>query len=534
MSKSVIPILITLATLTSTAAASEVAGLYGKTMPRHASVNVPTQVHLRASMNLAGENLLLCLDPTQNYLPLRSINVDPQAENLLASYDGCLPRHDLGRWWDAMLRLEATTGFVIPAHIEGAALENLHRYFDNQFHVLRHPGRPDDGFDHHSFRENLLALNALVRFRNSAWARQKGEAMVDAILSGATPLPFPNHVLSGRMIEAVVWFYEATGHAGALELADRLARAHLDDVTRADGSMTLEKGHMHSYLNTLRGLLLFGELTGQRHYIDRVAVTYDKTLRKRIFRSGFMPHDIGGDKGETSSPGDVAQIALWLATRHGYTELFDDVERIVRARILPSQVTEPVRLKPREETSDDKHRDLETRILGGYGGCHRQPHGWKIVTTDVTAADIHTLVDIHDHIAVVDESGIRVNFHFDYEDASIRMESDRRETARVELEPRAKKNLLVRIPRWVPPDSVSITVDGTAYEAKRVGDFVLVSRDVLPAPVVMTYALPVRVEKESIAGVDYEFWWRGDEVLGVRPNDGPLPFYPTYVPNAGQ
>jgi hypothetical protein len=50
----------------------------------------------------------------------------------------------------------------------------------------------------------------------------------------------------------------------------------------------------------------------------------------------------------------------------------------------------------------------------------------------------------------------------------------------------------------------------------------------------MTYALPVRVEKESIAGVDYEFWWRGDEVLGVRPNDGPLPFYPTYVPNAGQ
>lgn len=514
--------------------ATEIFGLYGKTMPEEARVDMKTRVDLRASMDFAGENLLLCLDPGQNYLPLRAINFDRQGEDLVASYDGCLPRHDMGRWWDAMLRLEAATGFVLPADIEGASLKTLYRFFDNPLHVLRHPDQPNQGLDHHSFRENLLALNALVRFRKSTWALQKGQAMVDAILAGTTPLPHPNHVLSGRMIEALVWFYEASGHAPSLELADRLARSHLDDVTREDGSMTHEKGHMHSYLNTLRGLLLFGETTGQHKYIDRVALTYAENLRSLILPSGFIPHDINGTLGETSSPGDIAQIALWLATRHGYSELFDDVERIVRARILPSQVTEPVRLKPRENTGEEKYRDLETRILGGYGGCHRQPHGWKTVTTDVTAADIHTLVDIYKHIAVHSEPEIVVHFHFDYEDEWIRIKSVRQEVARVVIEPGVTKNLRLRVPRWTPADSVHVEVNGAELKAPRIGDYVLIPKEKLPGRVVLTYELPVRVETENVAGTDYQLLWRGDEVLGVSPNEVELPFYPTYVPKPGR
>ena len=530
-------------------------GIYGLPFPKQGRIDMKTHADLKGSMELAGQNLIDGLNPYDNYLPLRAINMDPKGDFVYASYDGCLPRHDLGRWWDAMLRLEDATGFEIPAHIEGAMLRNLYRYFDNEFHVLRNPGREDEGFDFHSFRENLLALNALVRFRNSAWARQKGHLMVQEILDGRTPLPFPNHVLSGRMIEAVVWFYEATGDPAALKLADRLAKAHLEDVTRPDGGKVLSEGHTHSYLNTLRGLLLYGELTDQQEYIERVAITYRNAVQTMITRSGFTAHDIEGHQGETGSTGDVAQLALWLATRHGYTEFFDDVERIVRARLLPSQVIECPKLTPRKADKDyqgtllmpyggsaegkvggkllpDTYRDLEKRAIGAYGGCHRLPHAWKIPTQDVTAANIHTLVDIYQHIATRDAGGIRVRFHFDYDDDTINISSTRNQTARVVISPKVVDNLWLRIPRWTPKASVKIAIDGKETDISMVGDYAFLSKDLLPGTIVLTYALPVEIETESIAGVDYQLLWRGDEVMGITPNDFILPFYPTYVPDA--
>ena len=64
---------------------------------------------LRQSMELAGQNMLQVLDPARGYAPS----------------PGYCPVHNTGRWWDAMLRLEAATGFVIPGHLEGAMWVNL-------------------------------------------------------------------------------------------------------------------------------------------------------------------------------------------------------------------------------------------------------------------------------------------------------------------------------------------------------------------------------------------------------------------------
>ncbi|MGC8738369.1 MAG: hypothetical protein ACP5UA_06935 [Candidatus Hydrogenedens sp.] len=38
------------------------------------------------------------------------------------------PAHNLGRWLDAMLRLESATGFKIPHKLESACINNLHRF----------------------------------------------------------------------------------------------------------------------------------------------------------------------------------------------------------------------------------------------------------------------------------------------------------------------------------------------------------------------------------------------------------------------
>ena len=306
------------------------------------------------------------------------------------------------------------------------------------------PDRPDPVIDQHSYREHLLALNGLIQRRDSAWAREKSAQMIGAILAGRTPHKYPDHILSGRFIEALIRNYEITGNPDALRLAKRYAESHIDNVTAEDGEIPLEKGHTHSYLGTLRGLLLYGEISKQQRYVDRVLKTYQNGVTEKLIKkTGFTSHEIETQNGEDASSGDVAQLALWLATRHGQLDLLDDVERIVRARLLPSQVITAPPIKPRNDgktgpvfdltsrpdhkivATADAFRALNERIIGGYGGCHPRPHGWKTVTQDVTAAIIHTLVDIYQHIVVREENGLRILFHFDYADDDIEITSVR-------------------------------------------------------------------------------------------------------------
>jgi hypothetical protein len=75
---------------------------------------------LRDRLELAATGLMSILDPEKDLMPTRGYEV----------------AHDLGRWWDAALRLEETIGFVIPAELEAAALRNPKRFTDNPDRLL--------------------------------------------------------------------------------------------------------------------------------------------------------------------------------------------------------------------------------------------------------------------------------------------------------------------------------------------------------------------------------------------------------------
>ena len=83
------------------------------------------QIDLKHSMNLAGQNLIHMLSPDQDHLPNFWIYVDRSHSGEIRFF---APGHNLGRWWDAMLRLEEATDFDIPPAIEEAMLWNLKRF----------------------------------------------------------------------------------------------------------------------------------------------------------------------------------------------------------------------------------------------------------------------------------------------------------------------------------------------------------------------------------------------------------------------
>ena len=508
---------------------------------------------LKHSMELAGTNLLHSLAPEDDYLPLWSVTIEPDKRARRRKY---WPEHNLGRWWDALLRLEACTGFAIPAEMEHAMLRHLRACVDNPLSVCASMDRTASCFDDHSQREVLLALAALIRWRDNDWAEGAGNRMIESLdrficPDGAWDRALMNEVAAsagrhvdvgggaedgapgveftnshGRMIEGLLEFYTACGDPSALLLAQRLAEFHLKVSTRADGTVpeTTRYVHTHSLFGMLRGLLLFGKLTRQQEYVDRVAKTYARTVRTRVKQSGFISHDWGSEqRGETTSPGDAAQLALSLA-RLGYTEFLDDAERIVRARILPSQITTPQGLSPAQD--EDHSVDFEALTVDAFGGMHTHPHGGILPTTDITAADLHTLCDIYSHITEQRAVGLIVSFHFDCDDDRARIESTREARGRLVIEPKSAGPVLVRIPSWVPEESVDLEVDGQRAGLSRVGRFLIVQATDNQARIEVGYDLPEQTVDEEIDGVTYCITWRGDDVVGIAQNTDHLPFYP--------
>lgn len=504
---------------------------------------------IEASLRLAGENLLNILDPDNGYLPYWEGTVHKGVPARL-SYGW--PAHNLGRWWDAMMRLEEAIGFHVPKKVEEAMEANVRRFFDNPDVICLEPrpkGVTTGGiWDLHSIREGMLALNALAHWRKREWAVETGLRMIRSLDQKLRPdgtweidqfdackergkavvhnlNPCDTH---GRMIEALIWFFETTGEAEALRFADRLARWHFEHTAAANGTINPDShaDHTHSYFGTLRGLLLYGRLTGQSEYIDRVAAAYPVTVRKFVKESGYTSHNMAAESfGETTSPGDAAQLALWLA-HEGHPQFLDDIDRIVRSRILPSQIVEEVPLTPEANDGKDLHRDIAKRIRGGYGGCTSHPHGGKLAVTDVTSADVHTLVDVYLHAAKLRNGVLEVPVHMDVDGKDARVETRRGAQAEVSVTLKKAAPVAIRIPQWAPPSSVFLTVDGKPIAPVVAGHYARTGK--LPAgkTVVLRYDLPTRQTEETDLGQTYKLSWRGDEVTGIQPNTDWLPMYP--------
>jgi hypothetical protein len=513
-----------------------------------------TPPSLKESLNLAGQNLIAVLNPEENYLPYWELQIQRNYRAHLCTF---WPAHNLGRWLDAMFRLQEAIGFEIPQKIEQAMLANTQRFFDNPDRICvnpdpypLHPRTLDKGlqWDLHSLREGLLALNAWARWRKNAWAADMGRQMVESLSGklkpdGAWDLdkfdarqkrgPEVIHNLApsdthGRMLEALVWFYETTGDPASFALANRLAEWHYENTTQEDGRINPagKVDHTHSYFGTLRGLLLFGQLTHQRKYVERVASAYRETVTRVVKESGYTSHNIVVESiGETTSPGDAAQLALWLA-RHGYSEFLDDADRLVRSRILPSQILATRPLEGDKNFGNDASTDLERRMIGAYGGCHRHPHGSKTPVTDVTAADVHTLVDIYQNIVNQRGELQEVLFHLNYEDPRIAVVCKRDEKAELTVVSKTATSLAIRVPKWTPRNTLVVRINGQAVEPVYAGNFLHTGKVPAGAHVSMQYDLPERTTRETDLGVEYAVHWKGDDVKNVEPNTDFYPMYP--------
>jgi hypothetical protein len=311
-----------------------------------------------------------------------------------------------------------------------------------------------------------------------------------------------------------------------MELAKRLAQTHLRQIIDPSGKVRAELrdpdhvGHTHSYCGTLRGLLLYGLASGERQYVEAVAATYRKGLWGTVIsHSGWTPHDQGkvrfpdkeGDPlGEHASCGDVAQIALRLALRAGKVDLLDDVERLVRARLLPSQIV------------DEKNPRRD-----GAWGVYSHPFGQGAIL-DVFAAVLHSLTDFHQNIVTSPADNlVSVNLRFNADTPAVTVRAERAGQDSLFITSKRRQSVRIRVPDWAPRDGIRLTVADEPLPLRWDGSFIVISPDQAPVGqvIALRHDLPRQetVEEMPVSHRRFHLAWRGDEVVGCDPK---VPIYP--------
>ena len=132
--------------------------------------------------------------------------------------------------------------------------------------------------------------------------------------------------------------------------------------------------------------------------------------------------------------------------RYGDAQLLDDAERIVRARLIPAQVCDPVPLQPMIDWSGDSVQDLASRFVGTIGGSVGHVTGQTCVT-DFTAAALHSLLELYDRSVDISNKTVRVNFHFDRQLPNLSILCVRNDcTATISVTNNTGKQLQLRLP----------------------------------------------------------------------------------------
>jgi len=294
--------------------------------------------------------------------------------------------HVPGRHLNGLLAAEALAGVVVSEEAVRRHTEALFFSYSGELPLPLNRVRRDGQLGPlcpHNLREGFHGLAALVRWRASDraldLARRSAVLVADAWRppnewTGVTVDPdcaSLTHVQAmGRALGPLVKLWRATGEQPFLDLAIRAAAA-ADEAFPADGAFRADAlgTHAHSITSTLSSLAQLADATGDAELLARVAAFYRSGLWTIRDELGWVIEstapDANPDKGETNSSGDIVETGLVLAA-HGDAEAAADVERIVRAHILPSQLRD-IAWIPRSAGTDDGTTDVAERLRGAWG-----------------------------------------------------------------------------------------------------------------------------------------------------------------------
>ncbi|MSP12222.1 MAG: hypothetical protein EXR62_04600 [Chloroflexi bacterium] len=525
-------------------------------MPKLQNVNT---TDLRDAITLGCQTMCNIFNADDNDVPFFGSRVWPEA--YLSFSRAHSESHVPGRHLNALLNAEDALGLTldedaIDKHAQAAFLS----YSGTLPFALNRQeidGIPIN-FYTHNLREGFHALYALVRFRNSARARELAEASIAAICQfwdpqrgwNSQPLEndyglkfWDNTLITGlaRSMGPLVKYYRATHYAPALDLALALKELVLQGAYPPDGAYDIDQHgtHPHSSTCVLSSLAQLADLLGDAQLMSRVKAFYDHGLWQLRDALGWSPEttapDNTSDRGEANNTGDILETALILG-RWGYPQYYHDAERILRGHLLPSQLRDIsfIQDPPNPESQDGK-RDVAHRHLGAFG--FPAPYGHQPVdfptigfNMDIVGGAVASLCEAYREVTRFDagqgSAGIHwVNLLFDHDTEHIQVESPYTHAA---LRVRLKRPgaLMVRLPPWVQGSQLSI--EGAGAQRDLSNGYLFFAQPPTNRPI--TFSFPLELQELTLhhAKRDIRARLRGDEVVAIENFGTDFTFFDPY------
>ena len=458
--------------------------------------------------------------------------------------------HVPGRHLNALLNAEDASGISVdPDAIEKHANAAFFSYSGPIALPLNRTeiDGPANSFTTHNVREGFHALYSLVKYRNSDRAREIAENSIRDIFELFKPdsgWDFnrleneygievrENTFITGiaRSIGTLVKYYRATGYGPALELAVILKEKTTREFFLESGAYDRESfgSHTHSTTCVMSSLAQLADLLDDTQLLNRVKAFYDNGLWEIRDEIGWVIENSGDDtspdRGEINNTGDIVETALILG-RRGYTEYFEDAERITRCHILPSQLRDNSFIEdPPNPHNIDGLRQVADRHLGGFGfpaPYGHAPLGSERISfnTDIVGGGVGSLCEVLREAVRTESSIHRVNLHFDLETDHIKVESPYTNDC-LRITVKSPGPLYVRIPTWVDPSHIAIA-ERLTYS----NGYLLIPEPQINTPIEIRFPL---VEREIVLKHrtrDIKVRLKGDSVLAMENHGADLTYF---------
>ncbi len=292
--------------------------------------------------------------------------------------------------------------------------------------------------------------------------------------------------------------------------------------------------HTHSTTCVMSSLAQLADLLGDAPLMARVEAFYARGLWDIRDQLGWVIEssapDAPPDRGEVNNTGDIVETALILG-RWGWTEAYDDVERILRGHLLPSQLRDVDWIVERPDAGGgDGRRAVAQRLVGAFGfpaPYGHRPLGLPRVSfnLDIVGGAAASLCEVVRSLGAAGPGragGHCVDLYFDHRSGAVTVESPYTAGA-LTVTVHRPGPLFVRVPGWSGPERVS--VGGAPAPRGHGGRYLLLDDPPLHQRITFRLDLPTSgiVLRHRTRGIRARL--RGDEVTAMDAFGQELAFF---------
>ncbi len=353
---------------------------------------------------------------------------------------------------------------------------------------------------------------------------------------------------AGWAMHGLSQFYRTTGYEPACDLATKLARGLKDHANwyNSDGSWVLENPHFHHHTLPLLAMADHAMATDDTQLLAFAEQGY---LFGRGWGQpllGYFPEaivkeysyaDQWGNTSELCEVADMIALGVKLSVS-GVGDYWDDVDRWTRNLFAEGQLCQCdwidrlAQDQPRSAIDTRYQTDdrVAQRNLGAFAGFPwandwYRPEKGSGISHCCTGNSTRTICFVWQNILSHSGGKLCVNLLMNRVSPWADVNSHIPYIGQVDVHIKEAVELLLRIPEWVKPNQVRVTVNDTMRSVRYDGRYAEVGHVKPSDQVSMTFPIEEHMEKIFVEKERYRVVRRGNEVVCIDP---PGRYHPLY------